>query len=248
MLNFFKKKIVFENNIAGMETIMPVIPAKQFRHPWVDRALTDLAKIRAQPNYGMERMVHTARCPGIFKLQRHGWIIRTWQDIVIETYGDGHNFTWTTPVDQIKLNGAPYVGDHPPHQLHDFMDNWPRDTLSSLIKINTGWTCVVPKGYYLMEMPIPYSDESRFTTVPGYFTRDMGPAQINVQLLWHVPAGKTLIKAGTPISQYILVPTDQPEMEVKSSGVKANIHRIFHLSESQRFVKNFNEVRKLFGK
>lgn len=248
MFNFLKKKLVFESTIAGMDKLMPIIPAKDYKHPWVSKALDDFAQIRSQPNYGMERMMHTARCPGIFKLQRHGWILRTWQDIVIETNGDGENFSWSTPFDQRFANEEEYVGSHPPDQLHQYMNHWPQNTLKSLVKIHTGWRCVVPKGYYLMEMPVPYSDENRFTTVPGYFTREAGPAQMNVQLMWHVIEGKTLIKAGTPISQYILVPKEQFEIEVKTIGEEANIHDIFKLSDSQRFVKNYNDVKNLFGK
>lgn len=246
-MNLFKKKIVFETTIPGVDKLMPIIPAKEYRHPWVSRALDDYAKIRAQPGFGTERSLHTARCPGIFKLQRHGWILRTWQDICIETNGDGENFNWTTPANQILLNKEPFVSSHSPDQLYQFMDNWPSNTLKSLIKINTSWRCVVPKGYYLLEMPIPYSDDNRFTTVPGYFSRETGPAQMNVQLLWHVLNGKTLIKAGTPIAQYILVPKEEVDMEIVTVGNKASIHQLFYLSDNQRFVKNFNHIKKIFG-
>lgn len=248
MFKWFKEKIVFETTIPGMDKLMPIIPAKDYRHPWVHRALDNLAKIRSQPNYGMEKLVHTAKCPGIFKLQRHGWILRTWQDITIETNGDGESFLWTTPLDQREVNKEEYIGSHPPHQLHQYMEHWPEGTLKSLIKIHTGWSCVVPKGYYLMEMPVAYSDENRFTTVPGYFTREMGPAQMNVQLMWHVLKGKKLIKAGTPIAQYILVPKKDIPMEMKTIGKEASVHDLFHLSDSQRFVKNYNDLRNLFGK
>jgi hypothetical protein len=248
MFKWRKEKIVFETSIPGMDKIMPIIPAKDYKHPWVNRALDDLANIRKQPNYGMEKMIHTARCPGIFKLQRHGWILRTWQDITIETNGDGQTFRWTTPIDQSVINQEEYIGSHPPDQLHQYMNNWPNNTLKSLIKIHTGWKCVVPKGYYLMEMPVAYSDENRFTTVPGYFTREMGPAQMNVQLMWHLTEGKTLIKAGTPISQYILVPKQDFDIEMKTIGKPANIHDLFDLSNQHRFIKNHNETKELFGK
>jgi hypothetical protein len=248
MFKWRKEKIVFETTIPGMDKLMPIIPAKDYKHPWVNRALEHLANIRKQPNYGMEKMMHTARCPGIFKLQRHGWILRTWQDITIETNGDEQTFLWTTPLDQSAINQEEYIGSHPPEQLQQYMEHWPQNTLKSLIKIHTGWRCVVPKGYYLMEMPVAYSDENRFTTVPGYFTREMGPAQMNVQLMWHILEGKTLIKAGTPIAQYILVPKEEMKMEMKSIGKDANIHDIFQLSDSHRFVKNYNDVRNLFGK
>lgn len=248
MFRWRKEKIVFETLIPGMDKLMPIIPAKDYKHPWVDRALDNLANIRKNPNYGMERMVHTAKCPGIFKVQRHGWIVRTWQDIVIETNGDRENFLWTTPIDQMKLNEEDYVSSHPSDQFQEYMDNWPDNSIKTIIKIHTAWRCVVPKNYYLMLMPVTYSDESRFTTLPGFISREMGPAHINIQMMWNVLQGKTLIKAGTPIAQLLLVPKEELEMEMKTIGKPANIYDLFDLSNLQRFVKNHNETKKLFGK
>jgi hypothetical protein len=248
MFKWRKEKIVFETSIPGMDKLMPIIPAKDYKHPWVNRALDDLANIRKNPNYGMESMLHTAKCPGIFKVQRHGWIVRTWQDIVIETSGDGESFLWSTPTNQIDLNKEDYISSHGSNQFHQYMNNWPENCLKTIIKIHTGWRCVVPKGYYLMEMPVAYSDEKRFTTLPGFSGREMGPAHLNVQMMWHVLNGKTLIKAGTPIAQYMLVPKKELQMEMKTIGEPANIHDLFELSNAQRFVKNFNETKELFGK
>jgi hypothetical protein len=128
------------------------------------------------------------------------------------------------------------------------MNNWPENSLKTIIKIHTGWRCVVPKGYYLMEMPVVYSDEKRFTTLPGFLGREMGPSHLNVQMMWNVLQGKTLIKAGTPIAQYILVPKEEMKMEMKTIGKPANIYDLFDLSNQHRFVKNHNEIKELFGK
>ena len=220
-----------------------MIPAKQHRNAWVDRAVQDFAKVREMPNWNHDKVIHTARCPGIFSLQRHGWILRTWQDIEITTWGNGVDFIWKSATDI----GGVAVEVHPPHQLADFHENWPANTLKSLVKINTGWRCNVPKGYYLMEMPLPLGDEHRFTAVPGYFSREAGPASMNVQLMWHVMEGNTLIKAGTPIAQYVLVPKDQPEFECRDARPEDGL-RLSHLYDASKFVKSYGEVKKLFGK
>ena len=245
LLNFKEPKVTFETNVIGVDRLMPIIKAKDYKHQWVQKALREFTEVRKQPNYGMEKLLHTARCPGIFKLQRQGWILRTWQDITIETNGDGENFLWTTPINQRDLNGEDYVGSHPKSQMHDYMSHWPKDTLSTVLKINTSWRCVVPKGYYLMEMPVAHADEDRFTTLPGFFSREQGPATMNVQLLWHVMNGKTLIKAGTPIAQYILVPQEQVEMEC--TGPESNVHQVFSLANNNRFVKNYGDIKTFFN-
>lgn len=245
---FFKKSIKFNCLIPGVEKLMPIIPAKEYKHDWVRRAAKELSDIKKSPEYGMHKHIHTARCPGIFTLQRHGWILRTWQDITIETNGDSVTFNWTSPIDQKSLAGGiafEAVAGHPPNQLRNYMENWPEHTLQTVVKINTPWRCMVPKGYNLLEIPVAYLDESRFTTLSGYFSHGYGPAPLNPQLFWHVLNGKTLIKAGTPIAQYLLVPKEQMEMEIESS--QSTDQELLNLTHNHRFVRSYSEIKKLFG-
>jgi hypothetical protein len=97
-----------------------------------------------------------------------------------------------------------------------------------------------------MEMPVAYSDESRFTTVNGFFSHEQGIAQMNPQFMWHVMNGKTLIKAGTPISQYILIPKDSYDMEIRPIR-EANENELFTLINHNRFIKNYAEVKRIYG-
>lgn len=248
-MNLFRKpKVVFECLIPGVERIMPMVEAKDIRHAWVNNAVTEFTMDRKKADFGMKKAVYTARCPGIFNLQRHGWVMRTWQDITIETFGDGSRFEWTSPINQRNLSkhAGEYVGFHPDIQLSKYMANWPSNTLRTLLKVQSPWRCVVPKGYYLMEMPVAYADENRFTTVNGFFSHEQGPAQMNPQFMWHVMNGKTLIKAGTPIAQYILVPKEKYGMEIKTDG-KATEHEFFELTNSHRFIKNYAEIKRIYG-
>lgn len=243
--NIFRKNNVIEfiNEIPGVAELMPMIEAKHYKHPWISRAQQDFARIRENPNWRNDKMMHTARCPGIFSLQRHGWILRTWQDIVITTNGDGRSYQWKSA----SKHGGDAVSHHETFQYYDFMDSWPQNTHPLVLKINTGWRCNVPKGYYLMEIPVAHADENRFTTISGYFSREAGPANMNVQLLWHVMNGEELIKAGTPIAQYVLVPKEQPEMICREERESDNIW-LSRLYDTSKFVKNYNEIKKIFAK
>jgi hypothetical protein len=238
---FSSTKVEFFNETPGVAEMMPLTLAKEHRHRWVNRAVEDFSHTRKTPSWEHSKFVHTARCPGIFNLQRHGWIMRTWQDIVITTKAeDNTNFSW------LCAHGQEGVGFHKPPQLADFWEEWPSNTLRSVVKINTGWRCNVPKGYYLLEMPVPLSEEQRFTTIPGYFSREAGPASMNVQLLWHVLDGATLIKAGTPIAQYVLVPKEQPSM-ICRDAMPSDKLSLSTLYDSSRFVKNYRDIKKLLG-
>lgn len=244
-MNWFRRSkpiLEFVNETPGVAELMPLTLAKEFRHPWVERAMRDFAKTREDPTWTHKKFAHTARCPGIFSLQRHGWVMRTWQDIVITTNkADPENFSW------LCARSQDYVSHHPSHQLADYWSQWPETTLRSVIKIHTGWHCLVPEGYYLHEMPLPLSEESRFTTIPGFFSREAGPAPMNVQLLWHVMDGETLIKAGTPIAQYVLVPKEQPEMLCRDADARKDRLLLARMYGETKFVKNYGEIKKLFG-
>jgi hypothetical protein len=249
MINLFKKpKVVFECLVPGVEQLMPMVEAREIKHQWVKKAVAEFSADRKKPNFGTQKSMYTGKCPGIFSLQRHGWVMRTWQDIVIETFGNGSRIEWATPIDQKSLakHVGDYVGFHSEAQLKGYMENWPSNALSTVVKIQSPWRCTVPKGYNLLEMAVPYGDENRFTTLSGFFSHEQGPAQMNPQLLWHVPIGKTLIKAGTPIAQYMLVPTNKYAMEIQALQ-KADKHEVFNLLSEHRFIKNYAEVKRFYG-
>jgi len=242
---FRKPKVVFDCLIPGVERIMPMVTAKEFKHAWVGRAQQELAQARKQDTWGMKKAIHTAKCPGIFQLQRNGWIMRSWQDFTIETNGDGIDFNWTSAIDQTRFGLDGYIGAHPAFQLADYMENWRANTLRTLVKVNSPWRCNVPKGYFLLEMGVPYQDENRFSAVQGLFSHEQGYAQLNPQLLWHIPKGKILVKAGTPIAQYMLIRKEHIGMHINVVG-KASEQEFFDLVNNYRFVKNYGETKKIF--
>jgi len=240
--NFFKKEtstIEFFSLIPEVVDIAPIKPANQFRPNLIENATKELSEFKKNPNYEFTRNIHTAKCPGIYNVVKHGWVMTTWQDIVIETNGDGINFKWATPTSQNGLTNGKLVGwdvsFHSSNQYTDYVGQR-ANTLANVVKIMTPWRCIVPKGYYLQEGPLPYTDEERFTTVKGFFSREHGVAQMNVQLLWHVMNGKTLIKAGTPIAHYTLVPKNLPKLLVtKATDAQIYADQITNVELSKKF-------------
>jgi hypothetical protein len=224
-MKLFSKEPTVEFISLSPEVIKlaPIIPAHKFRPDILLNSGKDFATKKKQPDFGMSKLMSTAKCPGIFNMARYGYILTTWQDIVIETNGDGESFHWTTPSNQLDLTNGRMIGEmvgyHPQVQYTDYVGKRP-DTLANVLKIHTPWRCIVPEGYYLHEGPVPYNNDHRFTTVEGVFSREHGVAQMNVQLLWHVMEGKTLIKAGTPIAHYMLLPKKQPELVVRTATDK----------------------------
>ena len=207
---FKKTKLEFINIIPEAARLQPIekagaIPA------WFDGLKELFQEVKRSPDYDFTEQIHTIRCPGIFGLIRSGWIMKTWQDMVFETNGDPEFLSWSTPISQAAIGLDNFIGEsvhiHPPKQLTKFM-GVPASTIKPVLMYNSGWRVRVPKGYYLLEMPVAYSGDFRFTTLSGVFGHEYGYANMNPQFLWHVTNGKEVIRAGTPIAQYVLIKRD----------------------------------------
>jgi len=248
-----RPEIEFFSLIPEIADIAPIIPAHQVKPKWFAIAQKEFIDITKDDNFGKNKLVHTAKCPGIFNLIRYGWVMTTWQDIIITTNGDKQTFNWKSAVDQSKLYkdasvAADAVGFHPNSQLSDYYGGWD-DSLNCVLKINTPWRVIVPKGYYLLEGPLPYSEETRFTTMPGFFSQEYGVSQLNVQLKWHVLDGETLLKAGTPIAHYMLIPKDEAKLIVSKANEKQiYAEKITQLEINKKFVSNKAESKCVFAK
>jgi hypothetical protein len=243
MLFSKKNKLEFVNSVRGVATLMPIIPACELKRDWVKAMANDYATTRKDQSWNTQRNVHIAKCPGIYSILRHGFILRAWQDITITTNGDGDSFKWAS-----ATNLMPNAVDfHDSEAFSKYFKNWDDHTLRTLIKMNTGWWVKVPNGYYLLEIPVAYSNENRFTPCTGYLTSETGVAHLSPSLLWHVSNGTTLITAGTALAQYVLVPKVQAEMFCRDMKDDDEYH-LSELYDSTRFVKNYAEAKKFFKK
>ena len=254
-MSWFKRKptIEFFSLIPEVAELAPIQHARNFRPDLLINATKDYANKKTDDGFGTTKLISTAKCPGLYNYARHGWVMTTWQDITIETNGDGSSFLWTSPTDQTKcINGkmvGEAIGSHSKEQYADYIGGSIPQSLNTVIKLNTPWRCNVPEGYYLQEAPLPYSTEKRFTTVTGFFSREHGLAQLNVQLLWHVMEGKTLIKAGTPVAHYMLIPKDQPEMVcMAATPEQTKLNDLTNIELNRHLVSDIKERKCIFSK
>lgn len=193
--NFFKKKksyIRFYSVYPGVKDLFPPVKALS-----IVRSFT-----KNVPPPGVSPV---SKCPGIRKIANTGWIITAPADFIIKTNGDGASFEWAEPMQFGKgLPGTEsYVASHDKSQTMPILDD-PSDTLHTTIKIETPWRVEASDDMMLLQLPVTYNNESRFTAAHGI----LDPTQshvINVQLFWKLLDGETLVRAGTPLAQYIPV-------------------------------------------
>lgn len=255
MISFIKK--LFKNNsqpslrfvclIPEIAKQMPIEPAKKANFNWSKKMAASLKQARDEIDKG-QMVRHVARCPGISLVSNVGWIQKTYQDIYIKTDGTG-GFEWRTPIDQSSLITQhefkfPYVGHHSPNNTEPFGILKP-NTLPTIIKIQSPWIVYVPKGYYLMCMPIPYHDDNRFTSTFGLIDGDAGVNFLNVQLFWHCLNSEEVIPAGTPVAQYFLIKKEITDVQI-SSFTEPNLEDLRYrriLLESE-FFQSYPKLRR----
>lgn len=235
--------LTFVNEIDRVADIYPIERARDISYRWLNNLREDFRSKSTATTYKLNSQNHAARCPGIFNLLRQGWVMRTYTDITIERIGDG--FEWTTP---FKWDTPAIDFFHEENLVKHFSD-WPKGSLRHVLKYNSGWRVNVPKEYYLLEMGIPYQDDSRFEVLPGVFDRNYGWAAMNPFFRWNGgDREKLLIPAGTPIAQYVLVPKDDPSFSCENYNPdKHRDVRVLDWIKQTKFVQDFSHWRKTFG-
>jgi hypothetical protein len=188
-------KIKFKTLIP--EAIHSLKKIKPTYFEWFNKAIEDYKKNKFK--------ISTAKCPGIISVLNTGWVQYTYQDIRITTFGNKTDFKWDTPINQKQTKYGEFINDyvsyHTPEQFAKYK-NIPKNTLNTLIKIQSPWVVYIPKGYQLLVMPVAYNDVDIFSTSVGFLKNFNF---LNVQLQWKKINGSFTIKKGTPLAQYILV-------------------------------------------
>jgi hypothetical protein len=234
---FNSKKIRFFPTISGLENTMPVIEKTGTnKSNWKKRASSDFIEKHLN--------LSVSRCLGINLFDSQGWIIRSWQDIIIETNGDGESFSWETPIDQKLLNNEDYVSSHNKEFFSDYFQEWPENTLKTIIKLNTSWRCVIPKNYLLLQLPIFYSDQTNFTALPGCYSSEYGIANLNIPVYWYRLNHRIHIPAGTPLANYILLKQEKINCIIDQKDEK--LDNVNLIVSSNKFKRNYQEIKNFW--
>jgi hypothetical protein len=203
MMNWFKKKckIRFFSVVPGIEMVHPIIPARQYKFKWFAEALKKFKQQDSQTE-GPWLVNGINRCPGVIDMLGQGFIITAPFDFAITTNSTNNSiFQWQAPDNGI---GQEYISGHNPEQFAEFAP-FREDTLRTIIKINTFWRYSGTVKF--LQLPIPYPDHNIFSAVPGVVNPDNYYA-LNIQLYWHKLDGTYLVKAGTPLCQFVPIPDD----------------------------------------
>jgi len=246
---FFKKKnfVRFYSVYPGVESIYPIKKSKHHKHTWLDNLSKDyIEKVEEQKTSKcpFTQIISTSKCPAIRDITRRGYIVYSPCDIKIITENNGENISWCS---SYGFGDAPEMGPilsfHTPDSLLNLIDHRP-DTVKYVLKINLPWRVECSDDIILLQSHLHYSSEGRFTTASGILDPKESN-QINVQLFWHIMDGVEIIKAGTPLAQYIPIQRNfNPELivDVETERDKNNVKKLNYIS-NHSLTRNHKLVR-----
>jgi hypothetical protein len=233
-VNFFS---FYTSNEANL-LLTPIVEASEVKMPWVDDSIQFFKSQQDCPN----KMRHSAThmCSGIRHLAQSGWILKAPFDFYIETNGDGHSFKWNTPSEKHKI-------DFFPQEFFGNIAQLPKNTLKTIIKVETTWSVKIPEKWNLMYIPLQYHNETRFTSSIGILNQKHS-SEIHAVLFWNVLNGRTLIKAGTPLCQLIPVPVEKINFEVCMSTEKEDkLKQLRDNIQQCKFVNNLKDQEAAYN-
>jgi len=191
-----KPYIRFYSLTPGVVDLFPIVRSSTVERPY-----------RSSQTY--EGVPPSKNCPAINKIVGSGWIVPAPADFIIDTNGDGTTIQWLEPYRfkrSSDINESSYVVLHSWHQTDPLVDD-PEKTVRTVVKLETPWRVDMSDDYVLLQLPVTYNKESRFTAAIGVLDPEYGYT-VNVQLFWNVKEGRTLVKAGTPLCQLVPVLKD----------------------------------------
>lgn len=251
----FKKKkswLRFYSLDENVATLYPIVKSNE-----IDRKYNNMAGRRDRSESGNQMV---ANCPGIKKIVNSGYVLRAPADFIIKTGPDIENFLWEVPFlftkksDKYTIPGAEYyVNYHAEWQTEPIIPKEGPKTdkpyLHSAVKVETPWRVKASDDILLLQMPVAYNNENRFTAATGIVDPRYMHA-IPVQLFWHILEGEELVKAGTPLVQYIpisrnLLEPKGHEITIDVGGdIEEEVEQAFIYANHNRFPKSDNVTNK----
>ena len=167
------KDIIFWSDVLGIPEIEPVDLTQNFKPGWYNRAPNLMENQIPKVTSGTIKT-----CPAIMDFFKLGYVVPLWCDLYVNVQEDG-SWTWRSSDDLHQFDT---------HDTWQFKDHLPtleaRDNVALVMKAMCPWHVKTPKGVSMLQLPMHYHYDSRFSLMPGIIPTDIFH-NINQQLVIH---------------------------------------------------------------
>ena len=182
-------KIEFFTEFEALPEVEPILPGSRAMPAWWKQIPI------APPNTDPRIVAGTAKvCPAFPDLYSVAYVVRAWCDFIYD-FNDGNPRAKTS---------APNLFTMSFHSAGQFLSHAPpsvRDSVVTVLKLDSPWFVRTSPGYSVLQLPVFYEFDPRFTVMPGLIRSDVHH-HINQQVMIH-QKGSFVVERGTPLSMYI---------------------------------------------
>ena len=205
MLQRFGKspKIEFFTKIDTLPEVVPIQHGARMLPSWWKQLPSTM------PNHDPRLDTGTAKiCPAFPDFYSSGYVVPLWCDLIFD-YNNGNVRARTSAPDLFS------VSFHSNDQFLNFAPPHVRETTVVVMKLECPWYVRTSPGYSVLQMPMFYEFDRRFTTMAGSIRSDTHH-EMNQQLMVHVKESFVL-ERGTPISMYIPYKRERFKLDVREA-------------------------------
>lgn len=209
-----KPLIQFVSTIQGLADIEECKPkpTNKFIPDWWKKMPTYIEE--GKPHKGF-----TAKaCPALPDYFSQGYVIPMWVDTVLKYDKESNTLEWRT-----GRNGNPFKWDyHDPVQfLNHVTPNFIGIEGTMTFKALCPWRIITPPGYSVLQMPLFYNFNQKFSVLPGVISTDIHH-ELNQQVLYYGNGEEIYIKRGEPFVQYIPFKRTKYDITIRDANEKDN--------------------------
>jgi hypothetical protein len=238
----FKKKqeepvISFVTLVPGLETFDDIKPqpSSKFIPKWWKDIPNNKGSHDETQNIKM--------CPSFPDYFSQGYIIPMWADTLIK-YDKG-TAVWSMRCGRSNEFAWEF---HPDSQFIDYATpSFLGKDAYTVLKAISPWKIITKPGWSVMQVPLHYHFENKFSVMPGIIHTDIYH-DINQQVLVHDKDVEIFIKRGDPFVQYVPFKREEVTHDVRfRNGYDYDMFNLMYTNLSTKFIGN-GAYRSLFKK
>ena len=227
--------IIFWSDINGLPQVESIQLSQNFIPEWFRKTPSWLDGQNSKIENGTVK-----RCQCILDFCKVGYVIPLWCDLYVTVKSDGV-WSWRSPDEIFQFDA------HPSTQFTGHLSIEAKKNIALILKAYCPWRAKTPKGVSLLQLPMSYHFDPRFSLMPGIVETDRH-YYINQQLLIH-NIGETMIPRGTPLGMYVPIRREKYNLIVREETKedRRNLDRAHYLMQS-KFVGGYRTLKKFIDK
>ncbi len=193
-------RIEFFTEVEALPEVVPVEPGSKMIPDWWRRTPAGAANTDPRVEAGTVKV-----CPAFPDFYAAGYVVPAWCDFIFD-FNDGQPRARTSAPDLFSLSF---------HAADQFLSHAPpaaRAAVVTVLKLNCPWFVRTSPGYSVLQLPVVYEFDPRFSVMPGSIRSDVHHT-INQQVMIH-RKDSFVVERGTPLAMYVPYERRRPEFSV----------------------------------